>query len=250
MASSPLSSNAPITSASTLPVEGNKTTQSVLNKVEPVKMEQSACCKAPDMKAPVKSEMSLTQAGGTLAKHGGFFGAGMAPFASAAAGHTAYQLYSVISNVLSCQDENYSFAKDSMTSAASAVKVGGTLVAVGAMTAYPIGRFVIAPAAQNLWSALPDEPKEAASVLAKAGYNTSGQVVSKVGEISANAFNKAVDFAKTAHISIPEALVKTGMVAGSLTDTGSDAIVKTQNVYNNDVRLQAAQSRNADVKPA
>ena len=251
MASSPLSSNAPITSASTLPVEGNKTTQSVLNKVEPVKMEQSVCCKAPDMKAPVKSEMSLTQAGGTLAKHGGFFGAGMAPFASAAAGHSAYQLYSVISNVLSCQDENYSFAKDSMSSAASAVKVGGTLVAVGAMAGYPLGRFVLVPAGQKLGDAIvPEEVKEAASVLAKAGYNTFGQVVSKVGEISANAFNKAVDFAKTAHVTVPELMVKGGMFVGSGTDAGSDAVVKTQNAYSNDVRLQAAQSRNADVKPA
>ena len=198
MASSPLSSNAPITSASTLPVEGNKTTQSVLNKVEPVKMEQSVCCKAPDMKAPVKSEMSLTQAGGTLAKHGGFFGAGMAPFASAAAGHSAYQLYSVISNVLSCQDENYSFAKDSMSSAASAVKVGGTLVAVGAMAGYPLGRFVIAPAVQKLWDALPSEPKQAATVIGKAGFNASGKLASQAGSLSRDVFNKAVDFAKTA----------------------------------------------------
>lgn len=74
--------------------------------------------------------------------------------------------------------------------------------------------------------------------------------MSKVGEISANAFNKAVDFAKTAHVTVPELMVKGGMFVGSGTDAGSDAVVKTQNAYSNDVRLQAAQSRNADVKPA
>ena len=250
MASSPLSSNAPIASVSTLPVEGNNAAPSVLNKVEPVKVEQSACCKASDMNAPAKPEMSLGQASITLAKHGGFFGAGMAPFASAAAGHTAYQLYSVISNALSCQDENYSFAKDSMSSAASTVKVGGALVAVGAMAGYPLGRFVIAPAAQKLWDALPIEPKQDATVIGNAGLNASGKLVSQAGTLSRDAFNKAIDFAKTAHITIPEVLVKTGRVAGSLTDTGSGAVVNTQNAYSNDVRLQAAQSRNADVKPA
>ncbi len=130
------------------------------------------------------------------------------------------------------------------------MKVNTAIVMLGFIPAHLLTTHYVIPGAEKTYQALPADLRAALERLATTGKDVAVYTGSKAVEGGIAAGRGLFNFAKTAHITVPEWMVKGGMVLGSGTDAGSDAVVKTQNAYSNDVRLQAAQSRNADVKPA
>lgn len=194
---------------------------------------------ASSMRSATSEPMTWGKAGQVVSKHAAYGVTGFMPFAAAASANTLANLYQFGSEFMSNHgEEGYSALSSFLDAAGSSVKVGGAIAAVGLALAYPLGRFVIAPAAQKGYDTLvPDDMKAVVNfaadevpVAAKKGMDALSGVAGQTLEAIKNAPETA-----------PAALTKAGVALGGLTQRGADAVAQvTQTHMQGDARYDRA----------
>lgn len=186
-----------------------------------------AAANEPSMRDAGSTPMTWGKAGSVVGKHAMYGVSGFLPFAAAATANTVANLYQFGADFISNHgSEGYSAVSALLEATGSSLKVGGALAAAGLVLAYPVGRFLIAPAAQKGYETLvPDDVKEVinfaadeAPVAAKKGYEA-------ISDVAGSAY-KAI---KNAPETAPAALVSAGVALGGLTQRGADAVAEVTN---------------------
>jgi len=185
-------------------------------------------------------DMNWEKAGRVVGKHACYGVSGFMPFLAMAGATAAAKVYEFTTGYMEHHDEEQYHALSSFLEAAGdTVKVGAALTAVGVLLAYPLGRFVLAPAAQKSYEQLmPDDMKEVVDFV-----SDQVPVVAQKGmDVISDVTGTALKTAKQAPHTVPAALAKAGMALGSLTQGGADAVTEvTQKEMAQDARYQLAQ---------
>lgn len=200
--------------------------------------------KSHTLRAPSTTPMSWTQAGKTVGKHALYGLAGFMPFAAAT---TAVAVNNAVDFGHQCLthygQEGFSVLNALLDSAGSTVKVGAAITLAGMALAYPLGRHVIAPAAQKSYEVcVPDDLKAVASFAAQETPGLIKHGYHKLSQLTAETYQGVKQLPETA----PSTLVQAGVTLGGLTQRGADAVTQvTQSGMQKDARYQQSLSKKA-----
>lgn len=201
--------------------------------------EDSASDRTAPTQAP--SKMTWGKAARVTAKHAMYSISGFLPFAAANSAVAINNIVQFSSEFISKHgQEGYSAINALMGATGNTLKVGAYITLAGLAVAYPLGRYVVTPAAQKSYDVLmPDELKTVANfTLAE-----TGKFLEKTQENLTTLSKNAYEAFKNAPETAPAALTRTGIALGGLTQQGAEAVTRaTREGMKDDARYDRAKT--------